>query len=149
MEISFSPVSQIHNVYRAFPILDEDDRLYDVEMTKLFILTNVQQDIKMVEVFDEFALLVDLDDAVHVAIRPEIMGEEAIYSVPPVKGRTTNFLYLIRTPIVSHHISKIQPAYSGRYKVDFIVKESRSSELLLPDSYFLDIDVTGKTAHFT
>ena len=148
MEISYSPISQIHNVYRAFPSFDEDNRLYDVELTKLFILTNVQQDIKMVEVFDEFALLIDLDDAVHVAIRPDVMGGEAIYSVPPVKGITTNFLYLIRTPIVSHHISKIEPSNSGRYKVDFIVKENRNSEALLPDSYFLDIDVAGKTADF-
>ena len=102
----------------------------------------------MIEVFDDFALIIDTDDAVYVAIRPETEGEVAVYAVPPNKAKSTHLLYLYGTPIVSHHISRLEPTFSGRHKLNFIVKENKNSEALLPDSYYLDIDATAKTAHF-
>ena len=61
-------------MHRVSPILDEQNKLYDLEMTKLFNLTNVQQDIKSIEVFDGYAAIIDVDDAMTIAIRPETEG---------------------------------------------------------------------------
>ena len=87
----------------------------------------------------------------YIAIRPETLGEEAIFSVPPVRGKTTHFLYYARQRIISHHVSKIEGNFAGqfdRYKVNAILRNG-TTQVLLPDSHFLDIDATAGTSHFT
>ena len=113
-------------------------------MVKLFDIANVQADIKQIQVFDDFAVVIDLDDAMHVAIRPTSGNGDAIYSVPPVKGITTNFLWKLGTPIVAYHIAQTRRA--NEFVVNMIV---RNGTALLPEQYDLVVEKREGTADFT
>ena len=143
-ELSFDGIELSHNVHRVRPILDETQKLYDLEMTRLFKIANVQQEIKQIEVFDDFAVVIDLDEAMHVAIRPTSVGSDAVYSVPPVKGITTNFLWKYRTPIVARYISRTP--IPNQWRVDMIVRNGTN---LLPEQYNLEVQPILGTADFS
>ena len=113
-------------------------------MIKLFDIANVQQDIKQIEVYDDFAVVIDIDDAMFIAIRPSEVGGDAVYSVPPVRGVTTNFLFKLTTPIVAHNIKQMEEA--NEFRVDLVL---RNRTALLLERYFLVVDPRQGTADFT
>ena len=90
------------NVYRVSTTLDDQDNPYELEITKLFTLPNVQEDLKSIDVLDDFAILVDVIENVYVVIRPETEGDNARYALPKTPGAVSNSLFLRTTPIVSH-----------------------------------------------
>ena len=79
-----------------------------------------------------------------IAIRPAEIGGDAVYSVPPVRGVTTNFLFKLTTPIVAHHIKKMEEP--NEYRVDLMV---RNRTALLLERYYLVVDPGQGTADFT
>jgi len=58
-------------------------------------------------VFDDFALFTDEIDSVHIAIRPENLGEAAEMALSRDMLSPTGFLYLEGTPIVHVHVTEV------------------------------------------
>ena len=137
-----------NNIHRVRVISDEQGSPYDLEMTMLFNLVNIQQTIEVVTVFDDFIVFTDESNAMLIAIRPEFIGQEASYAQPSDPSRTTNFIVLYSTPIVSHSVLTTDVA--GKYLVNFITYNATDpGQTLIPDSYDLYIDAIAGTADFS
>ena len=104
-------------------------------VTELFTLPNVQEDLRSMDVHDDFAVLIDVRDNVYIMIRPEEEGADATLARPLDLSAPTNLLLLSRFPIVSHSIYKTG---MNVYAVNLIVKVSLDQ--LYPLSYDLTID---------
>ena len=61
----------------------------------------IQQDVREIEVFDDFALVIFEDESVMIAVRPNTLGEFAFYNKTPVGVNSTKraILFLDKTPI--------------------------------------------------
>ena len=124
-----------HIAYRVSSNRQSADSVHGIVITELFTLPNVQEDLRSIDVLDDFAVLIDVRDNVYIMIRPEEEGADATLALPLDLSAPTNLLLLNRFPIVSHSIYKTG---IDEYAVNIIVKVSLDQ--LYPLSYDLTID---------